>query len=162
MSLAFTQYPIPNPSPQPRFLPFTMKQNLARPRVCKAAADVSVAKRMLRTWASFFLSCPPKPDSLGSDQNYNSQFPERPGEGRPATVRTRLRRIAGQSRPLLLLKRFRTSFRPRRRRRRRSRRGGSRRREAVLGGKGSRGGGGGGSGDSGGGGGGRRSGGAVS
>lgn len=65
-----------------------------------------------------------------------------------------------------LLKRFRTSFRPRRRwrrRRRRSRRGGSRRREAVLGAKGSRGGGGGGdSCDGGGGGGDRSSGGAVS
>lgn len=54
----------------------------------------------------------------------------------------RLRRIAGPSWPLLLLKRFCISFCPRRRRRRRSRRGGSRRRKAGLGGKGGRGGGG--------------------
>lgn len=54
----------------------------------------------------------------------------------------RLRRVAGPSWPLLLLKRSYTSLGPRRRRRRRSRRGGSRRRKAGLGGKGGRGGGG--------------------
>lgn len=59
-----------------------MKQNLARPRLCKAAADVSVAKRMLRTWESFFSLVHRSPTVLGAIRTTTPSFlrgPEKAG-----------------------------------------------------------------------------------